>query len=148
MILPTEFVCQLPRAFACPTQWRLGMSARNRINQGLQRLSQCRVHLLGLLASATWPPNPRMHQCLRIFLIFQLTDARQNGRPRHASRLRNTAHAASAHLNGLRRGPLSAHPFIHYNSQGPKLTTNPFYGCCIMHSIEYVRELPSQTRPN
>ncbi len=135
VVLSLKFFRQLARALARPTQRRLRMTARRRIDQRVKGCLQSRVDLGQLLATATRTPKPSGDRLTGMCpAMFQVTYPRGDRVPCQARGDGNGGDATPSQGHRFGGSPLSPHSLVHHRCQGQEFLSNPFRRGRVSHA--------------
>ena len=119
-------------AFARPPQRRFGIAPRDRINQGVEFLTDVRINCLGLFSSATWKAASMWRECVRR-VFFDLPQTASNGFASDARGLLDDAFTTPANMPSFSRRPNATPPFVQDIPNCFKFLTYRFKQLCFIH---------------
>ena len=132
--LSCQLVRQLCCALACPTQRRLRIASRHRIDQFLQTRCQLGINRREPFATATGFSQPRFAWSVGIsFSHLQFRSPHGNRSRRNAGGVAYGPQTTTTIRSCFRCRPLTTHPFVHQRSQRKISRFNPLNGGCILH---------------
>ena len=111
------------------------MTARHRINQGIECRPQSRVDFGQLLATTAQTADPRGDGFVGVRpAMFQVAYSRSDRVPRQTRSDGDGRDATPTQCHGFGGGPLSSHSLVHHWSQREEFLSNPFRRGRVLHA--------------